>query len=69
MSELEEGEHAELLRVVAIGEPVITQHGAGAPELLHDAVGFRAHGGLQGWGVIAMSVIWPCLGPQHQNTL
>ena len=42
---------------------VLAQHGAVAPELLDDAVGFSAHEGLQGWGVIAMSVIWPCLGP------
>ena len=37
---LEEEKNAELLEVVAVGEPVIAQHGAVAPELLHDAVGF-----------------------------
>ena len=44
MGELEEQQHAELVRVVAIEEAVVAQHGAIAPELLNDAVGFGAHG-------------------------
>jgi hypothetical protein len=44
MGELEEQQHAELLQVVAIGEAVVAEHGAIAPELLNDAVGFGAHG-------------------------
>ena len=40
MGELEEEEHAELLQIVAVGEAVVAQNGAVAPELLHDAVGF-----------------------------
>ena len=44
MGELEEQQHTELLQVVAIGEVVVAEHGAIAPELLNDAVGFAAHG-------------------------
>jgi hypothetical protein len=44
MGELEEQQHAELLQVVAVREAVVAQHGAVAPELLDDAVGFGAHG-------------------------
>ena len=44
MGELEKERHAELLQVVAIGEAVVAEHGAIAPELLNDAVGFGAHG-------------------------
>jgi hypothetical protein len=40
LGKLEEEKHAKLLQVVAVGEPVIAQHGAVAPELLHDAIGF-----------------------------
>ena len=57
---------AQVLAVVAAPSTTASttrQHGAVAPERLDDAVGFSAHEGLQGWGVIAMSVIWPCLGP------
>jgi hypothetical protein len=44
MGELEEQQLAEQLQVVAIGEAVVAEHGAIAPELLNDAVGFGAHG-------------------------
>jgi hypothetical protein len=44
MGEFEEQQHAELLQVVAIGEAVVAEHGAIAPELLNDAVGFGVHG-------------------------
>jgi hypothetical protein len=44
MGELEDHQHAELLQVVAIGEAVVAEHGAVAPELLNDAVGFGAPG-------------------------
>ena len=44
MGKLEEQQHAELFQVVAVGEPVVSEHGAVAPEFLNDAVGFGAHG-------------------------
>ena len=44
MGKLQKQQHAELLQVVAIGEAVVAEHGAVTPELLHDAIGFCAHG-------------------------
>ena len=44
MGELEEEQHAELFQVVAVGEAVVAEDCAVAPELLDDAVGFGAHG-------------------------
>jgi hypothetical protein len=44
MGEFEEQQHAELFEVVAIGEPVVAEDGAVAPEFLDNAVGFGAHG-------------------------
>ena len=49
MGELEEQQHAELFQVVAIGEPIVAEHGAVGPERLRlrcSSVGVR--GGVQG---------------------
>jgi hypothetical protein len=54
MGELEEQQHTELFEVVSIGEAIVAEDGAVAPELLNDAVGFGAH------GVVEIRVLIKC---------
>ncbi len=57
MGELEEQQHAELFQVVAVGEAVVAEDCAVAPELLDDAVGFCRHL-LQEWNGDLLSIMW-----------
>jgi hypothetical protein len=57
MGELEEQQNAELFQVVAVGEAVVAEDGAVAPELLDYAVGFCRHL-LQEWNGDMLFIVW-----------